>query len=205
MKAESPVLWKNSGKLRPAALTALIIMALLVMVVLSVWAWYMKTYNHFIRLDEQAKSAWAQVDNQLQRRYDLIPNLVNTVKGYAQHEDKVLTAVTEARARVGSAQTVNDKIRANGELTSALGRLLVVAENYPNLKANENFLDLQAQLEGTENRIAVARRSYNEAAQIYNQAIRGFLEQFVAGRMKLELKAYFESDKAAQKAPDVKF
>jgi LemA protein len=106
---------------------------------------------------------------------------------------------------VGSAQTVNDKIHANGELTSALGRLLVVAENYPNLKANENFLDLQAQLEGTENRIAVARRSYNETAQIYNQAIRGFLEQFVSRRMRLEPKAYFESDKVAQKAPEVKF
>jgi Uncharacterized conserved protein len=196
---------KNSGKIKPAALTACIIAAVLVVGVLSVWGWYMKTYNRFVKLDEQTKSAWSQVDNQLQRRYDLVPNLVNTVKGYAQHEDKVLTAVTEARARVGSAQTVNDKIHANGELTSALGRLLVVAENYPNLKANENFLDLQAQLEGTENRIAVARRSYNEAAQIYNQAIRGFLEQFVAGRMKLEPKTYFESDKAAQKAPEVKF
>ena len=196
---------KSSAKIHPAALTALIIVAVIIVGILSVWGWYMKTYNHFVRLDEQTKSAWAQVDNQLQRRYDLIPNLVNTVKGYAQHEDKVLTEVTEARARVGSAQTVNDKIHANGELTSALGRLLVVAENYPNLKANENFLDLQAQLEGTENRIAVARRSYNEAAQIYNQAIRGFLEQFVAQRMRLEPKIYFESDKAAQKAPEVKF
>ena len=205
MKIRGSFAQKSNGTIQPAALTVLIIIAVLVVGVLSVWGWYMKTYNHFVKLDEQAKSAWAQVDNQLQRRYDLIPNLVSTVKGYAQHEDKVLTAVTEARARVGSAQTVNDKIHANGELTSALGRLLVVAENYPNLKANENFLDLQAQLEGTENRIAVARRSYNEAAQIYNQAIRGFLEQFVARRMRVEPKTYFESDKVAQKAPEVKF
>jgi len=172
---------------------------------LSVWGWYMKTYNQLVRLDEQTKSAWAQVENQLQRRYDLVPNLVNTVKGYAQHEEKVLTEVTDARARVGSAKTVDDKIHANGELTSALGRLLVVSENYPNLKANENFLDLQAQLEGTENRIAVARRTYNEAAQVYNQAIRGFLEHFVASKMDLKPKTYFESDQAARKAPEVKF
>jgi LemA protein len=205
MKTRSSFIQKRRGSIHPAVLTALIIVVILVVGVLSVWGWYMKTYNRFVSLDEQTKSAWAQVDNQLQRRYDLIPNLVNTVKGYAQHEDKVLNEVTEARARVGSAQTVTDKIHANGELTSALGRLLVVAENYPNLKANENFLDLQAQLEGTENRIAVARRSYNEAAQIFNQAIRGFLEQFVARRMRLEPKTYFEAEKVAQKAPEVKF
>jgi LemA protein len=165
----------------------------------------MKTYNRFVRLDETVNSAWAQVENQLQRRYDLVPNLVSTVKGYATHEEKVLTEVTDARARVGSATTVNDKINANRELTSALGRLLVVAEAYPNLKANENFLDLQSQLEGTENRIATERRRYNETVQMYNTAIRGFLESFVANRMNLTRKPFFESDKAAQKAPEVKF
>jgi LemA protein len=190
---------------KPALLATLVVIGILVVAALSLWGWYMKTYNQLIRLDEQTKSAWAQVENQLQRRFDLIPNLVNTVKGYAQHEDKVLIAVTEARAKVGSAKTINDKISSNGELSSALGRLLVVSENYPNLKANENFLGLQAQLEGTENRISVARRNYNETAQVYNQAIRGLLESFVAQRMKLEPKMYFESDKVAQKAPEVKF
>jgi LemA protein len=168
-------------------------------------SWYKKTYDRFVAMDERTKSAWAQVENQLQRRFDLIPNLVNTVKGYAQHEDKVLNEVTQARAMVGSAQTINDKIKANGELTSALGRLLVVSENYPNLKANQNFLDLQAQLEGTENRIAVERKRYNDEVMMYNAAIRGLFESFVARNMKLEPKSFFAADKAAQKAPEVKF
>jgi LemA protein len=183
----------------------LIAVVALVVVVGSVWSWYLKTYNHFVKLDEGVNSAWAQVETQLQRRYDLVPNLVNTVKGYAQHEEKVLTEVTEARARVGSAQTVNDKINANSQLTSALSRLLVVVERYPDLKANQNFLDLQAQLEGTENRIATERRRYNEAVQVFNTAIRGLMEQFVANRMNLTRKSFFEADKSAQKAPEVKF
>jgi LemA protein len=183
----------------------LLVCGIIAVIILIAWGWYMKVYNRFVKLDETVNSAWAQVENQLQRRYDLVPNLVNTVKGYAQHEEKVLTEVTDARARVGSAQTINDKMDANRDLTSALGRLLVVSENYPNLKANENFRDLQAQLEGTENRIATERRRYNETVQAYNTAIRGFLEQFVAHRMNLTRKPFFESDKAAQKAPEVKF
>jgi LemA protein len=205
MKKRPWLIVTRAGAASRTILIGLTAIGVIVVAGLSVWGWYMKTYNQLVRLDEQTKSAWAQVENQLQRRYDLVPNLVNTVKGYAQHEEKVLTEVTDARARVGSAQTIDDKIHANGELTSALSRLLVVSENYPNLKANENFLDLQAQLEGTENRIAVARRTYNEAAQVYNQAIRGFLEHFVAVKMDLKPKTYFESDKAAQKAPEVKF
>ena len=183
----------------------LLILALILVVGGSTAAWYTKTYNRFVQLDEKAKSAWAQVENQLQRRFDLIPNLVNTVKGYAQHEDKVLTAVTEARSRVGSARTVGEKINANGELSSALSRLLVVSEKYPDLKANQNFLDLQAQLEGTENRIAVERKRYNDAVMEFNAAIRGMMEQFVASAMKLERKTFFESDSAAKKAPEVHF
>jgi LemA protein len=189
-------------KFKSKLLIALVIVLVMALIAVS---WYKKTYNGFVILDEGTKSAWSQVENQLQRRFDLIPNLVNTVKGYAQHEDKVLTAVTEARSRVGSARSVNEKISANGELTSALSRLLVVSENYPDLKANQNFLDLQAQLEGTENRIAVERKRYNDAVMAYNTAIRGFFEQFVAHSMKLESKQFFESDKAAQKAPEVKF
>ena len=183
----------------------LIVVGCVVVAALMAGSWYKKTYDRFVAMDEKTKSAWAQVENQLQRRFDLIPNLVNTVKGYAQHEDKVLNEVTQARAMVGSAQTINDKIKTNGELTSALGRLLVVSENYPNLKANQNFLDLQAQLEGTENRIAVERKRYNDEVMAYNAAIRGLFEQFIARNMKLEPKSFFNADKAAQKAPEVKF
>jgi len=183
----------------------LIFLGVVVIFALIAGGWYKKTYNRFVALDESTKKAWAQVENQLQRRYDLIPNLVSTVKGYAQHEDKVLTAVTEARAKVGSAGSVNEKISANGELTSALSRLLVVSENYPNLKANQNFLDLQSQLEGTENRIAVERKRYNDEVMAYNTAIRGLFEQLVAGAMHVSPKSFFEADKASQKAPEVKF
>jgi LemA protein len=183
----------------------LLVLAIFLIVGGGAAIWYAKTYNRFVQLDERAKSAWAQVENQLQRRYDLVPNLVNTVKGYAQHEDKVLIAVTEARSKVGSARSVNEKIGANGELSSALSRLLVVSENYPNLKANQNFLDLQAQLEGTENRIAVERKRYNDAVMEFNTAIRGLLEQMVAHAMKLERKLFFESDSVARKAPEVRF
>lgn len=190
--------------MKPKYIPLIAVGSVLVVALLGV-GWYKKTYDRFVTLDEGTKSAWAQVENQLQRRYDLVPNLVNTVKGYAQHEDKVLTAVTEARAKVGSAKSVGEKMSANGELTSALGRLLVVSENYPNLKANQNFLDLQAQLEGTENRIAVERKRYNDAVMAYNTAIRGLFEQVVARNMKLGPKPFFESDKAAQKAPEVTF
>ena len=162
-------------------------------------------YNKLVSLQEQVKAAWAQVENQLQRRFDLIPNLVNTVKGYAAHEKDVLTAVTDARSRVGSAQTVKDKIDANRELTSALGRLLVVMENYPNLKADQTFLALQSQLEGTENRIAVERKRYNETAQIYNRTIRKIPYIFFSGLLGFDSKPYFEADAAAQKAPELKF
>jgi LemA protein len=171
----------------------------------GVFMWYKNGYNRLVQLDESVKSAWAQVDNQLQRRYDLVPNLVNTVKGYAEHEKDVLTAVTDARSRVGSARTVSDKITANNELGSALSRLLVVSENYPNLKADQSFLTLQAQLEGTENRIAVERMRYNDRVKEYNVEVRGFFARFIAGRMKLEPHPFFEAVKAAAKAPEVKF
>jgi LemA protein len=181
------------------------ILAVVVIAVFSVWSWYMKTYNRLVQLDESVSSAWAQVENQLQRRYDLIPNLVNTVKGYAQHEEKVLTEVTEARSRVGSAQTIPEKMEANNGLSSALSRLLVVTERYPDLKANQGFLDLQSQLEGTENRIATERKRYNDKVQEYNVSIRGLFEQFVARRMNLTRKTFFEADKASKQAPEVKF
>ncbi|MDP3097975.1 MAG: LemA family protein, partial [Syntrophales bacterium] len=138
----------------------MLLIAVIVIVVLavSVFSFFKGSYNQFVTLDEGVKSAWAQVENQLQRRYDLIPNLVETVKGYAKQEKDVLVEVTNARARVGGAATVPDKINANNELTGALSRLLVVVERYPDLKSNQNFLRLQDELAGTENRIAVERK-----------------------------------------------
>lgn len=162
-------------------------------------------YNRLVSLDEGVTAAWAQVENQFQRRLDLIPNLVNTVKGYAEHEKEVLTAVTDARSRVGSAQTIPDKMNANRQLTSALGRLMVVMENYPNLKADQNFLALQSQLEGTENRISVERRRFNEIVRSYNTTIRRFPNNILANMFGFQRKQFFEADEGAKNVPKVKF
>lgn len=183
----------------------LIILVVLAIVVVSLYSFVKGTYNRFVALDEGVKSAWAQVENQLQRRYDLIPNLVETVKGYAKQEKEVLTEVTNARARVGGAQSVPDKIKANNELTSALSRLLVVVERYPDLKSNQNFLRLQDELAGTENRIAVERRRYNEAVRAYNVAIRSFPANILAGIFGFEKAEFFEVPAAAKEVPKVKF
>lgn len=174
-------------------------------------------YNTFQTTDEQVKAAWSEVLNQYQRRADLIPNLVNTVKAYAQHENEVLTNVTEARARVGSLQAtpalINDPAAfdkfqaAQGQLTSALSRLLVVSENYPQLKADANFRDLQAQLEGTENRITVARNRYIKAVQEYNVAVRTFPNNLTAMVLGYKEKPNFSVQNEAEisKAPKVDF
>ena len=159
--------------------------------------------NRLVALDENTKKAWAQVESQLQRRLDLVPNLVETVKGYAKHEEGVLTEVTKARASVAGATSTEDKIAANNQLSSALSRLLVVVESYPDLKANQNFLSLQDELAGTENRISVARQRYNEAAQLYNATRRTFPYTFVAGSFKEA--AYFAAVAEAKEAPKVKF
>ncbi len=166
-------------------------------------------------MDEKVKQAWAQVDNQYQRRADLIPNLVNTVKGYAEFEKGVLTEVTELRSQVGQVKitaddlTDEDKFKkfqdAQDKLSGALSRLLVVAENYPQLKANENFLQLQAQLEGTENRIAVERKKFNEAVQEYNTSIRSFPTLVTAKIFGFKEKQYFKSNPGSEKVPDVNF
>lgn len=185
--------------------TLWIVIGIIILVVLFLYNSFKGVYNQFVSMDEAVNTGWAQVENQLQRRFDLIPNLVNTVKGYASHEKEVLTAVTEARARVGSAQTIPEKIDANRELTSALGRLLVVMENYPNLKADQGFLALQSQLEGTENRIAVERRRYNDLTQAYNTAIRKFPNNLIASMFNFERKPLFEADKEAKTAPKVTF
>lgn len=172
-------------------------------------------YNTLVTMEEQVNSAWSQVENQYQRRADLIPNLVNTVKGYADFEKEVLTEVTDARSRVGqmqlTAEDLNDPQKmqqfqnAQDELSGALSRLLVVVENYPNLKANENFLALQTQLEGTENRIAVERRRYNEAVQAYNAETRSFPTLITAKLFGFGEKQYFKSKEGSDEAPEVDF
>jgi len=185
---------------------ALIISLVVVgVIIISLYGFVKGTYNRFVTLDEGVKSAWAQVENQLQRRYDLIPNLVETVKGYAKQEKEVLIEVTNARARVGQAQSVSDKIKANNELSGALSRLLLVVERYPDLKSNQNFLRLQDELAGTENRIAVERKRYNEAVQAYNIAIRSFPANILAGIFGFEKAAFFEAPGAAKEVPKVKF
>jgi LemA protein len=185
---------------------ALAIGGIVVVVILLIFFLSIKgMYNSLVRLDEGIKGAWAQVENQLQRRYDLIPNYVETVKGYARFEKDVLLKVTEARARVGGAGSVKEKIDANNELTSALSRLLVVVERYPDLKANQNFIRLQDELAGTENRIAVERRRYNEAVRAYNVKIRSFPTNILAGMFGFTRAEFFEAPAEAKEVPKVKF
>ena len=172
---------------------------------LSLYGFFRGTYNQFVSLDEGVKSSWAQVENQLQRRFDLIPNLVETVKGYAKQEKDVLVELTNARAKVGGANTVPDKINANNQLSGALSRLLVVVEKYPDLKSNQNFLRLQDELAGTENRIAVERKRYNDAVQVYNVAIRSFPSNILAGMFGFNKAAFFEAPATAKAVPQVKF
>lgn len=174
-------------------------------VVFSLYSFFKGNYNRFVSLDEAVKSSWAQVENQLQRRFDLIPNLVETVKGYAKQEKDVLIEVTNARAKVGGAANVPDKIRANNELSGALSRLLVVVERYPDLKSNQNFIRLQDELAGTENRIAVERKRYNDAVQSYNVAIRSFPANMLAGMFGFKSATFFEAPATAKAAPQVKF
>ena len=185
--------------------SVLIIVAILVLVIVIPYFYLKGTYNRLVTMDESVKGAWAQVENQLQRRYDLIPNYVETVKGYAAHEKEVFVKVTEARSRVGGATSVPDKIQANNTLTAALSRLLVVVERYPDLKANANFIRLQDELAGTENRIAVERRRYNETVKAYNIAIRSFPTNLIAGMFGFEKATFFEVPKERQEAPKVKF
>ncbi len=183
----------------------LIVVIVIVALVLIPLLYLKGTYNSLVTMDEGVKAAWAQVENQLQRRYDLIPNLVETVKGYASHEEEVFLKVTEARSRVGGAASVSDKIEANNSLSAALSRLLVVVERYPELKANTNFLRLQDELAGTENRIAVERRRYNESVRDFNATIRRFPTNILAGIFGFEKAAFFDVPEERQEAPKVSF
>jgi len=183
----------------------LIVIGVIVLILLVFFLSVRGTYNRLVALDENVKTAWSQVENQLQRRLDLIPNYVETVKGYAKQEREVLLEVTKARARVAGASSIEGKIGANNELSSALARLLVVVERYPDLKSNQNFMRLQDELAGTENRIAVERRRYNEAVRIYNTTIRSFPTNILAGMFGFRRAELFQAPEAAREPPKVKF
>jgi LemA protein len=181
-----------------------------VLFVLFSFGWFISVNNNLVSLDEGVKEKWSQVENVYQRRADLVPNLVSTVKGYAKHEADVFEQVTKARAQVGQVQINNagdlQKFdQAQGQLTGALSRLMVVSERYPELKADKNFLELQSQLEGTENRITVERQRFNEAARDYNTYLRGFPQTLVAGMRGFHERPYFASEPSAKTAPKVEF
>ena len=178
------------------------------------YSWFKGIYNNMVTKSEAVTTQWAQVENVYQRRADLIPNLVNTVKGYAEHEKSTLTEVIEARAKATSTTVdagnltpaaIQSFQQAQGGLSQALGKLMVVVERYPDLKANQNFLELQAQLEGTENRIAVERKRFNEVARDYNTYIKLFPKNLLAGMFGFEPKPYFKAVAGAEKAPEVNF
>ena len=188
-----------------------IIPAIIVVIIIF---WGIGGYNGMVSLDEGVQNKWADVETQYQRRADLIPNLVNTVKGYAAHESQTLENVVKARSEASSVKVDPQNItpeklaeyqKAQSGVSSALGRLMVIVEKYPDLKANQNFLELQSQLEGTENRINTARRDFNEAAKGFNTEIRRFPKNILAGMFGFEKKAYFEAEKGVEKAPEVQF
>jgi LemA protein len=183
----------------------LIAVVVVILLTFSMYSFVKGTYNTFVSLDETVKASWAQVENQLQRRYDLIPNLVETVKGFARQEKEVFIGVTEARSKVAGANNIPDKIKANNELSGALSRLLLVVERYPDIKSNQNFIRLQDELAGTENRIAVERRRYNEAVKTFNVKIRSFPQNLFAGIFGFTKAAFFEVPETAKAVPKVKF
>ncbi len=194
----------------------LIAIIVLLVCCFAAFSWYKNTYNKLVYQDEEVSSSWAEVQNQYQRRLDLIPNLVSTVKGYAKHESDVFTQVSEARSKAGGQINISDEVLSDPEafaryqkiqdnLGASLQRLLMVTEQYPELKADQNFMALQDQLEGTENRITVARKRFNETAKSYNQFVRRFPTNIIANMNGFEKKAYFTASEEAQSAPKVEF
>ncbi len=187
---------------------------IILVVVAIIVIWGITGYNGLVKAEENVENGWAQVETQYQRRLDLIPNLVSTVKGYAAHEQSTLTGVIEARSKatqitMDPTNLTPEKLaefqKAQGDVSNALGKLLAIRENYPDLKANEQFIGLQAQLEGTENRIAVARKGFNDVANSYNKGIRTFPKNILAGMFGFEKKPYFAADEGAKNAPKVEF
>jgi LemA protein len=181
------------------------VLGALLLILLLVGGYVRTTYNELVSQQVGTQTAWSQVENQLQRRNDLIPNLVETVKGYAKQETTIFTAIADARARIGSGQSPQQQMQASNDMSNALARLLVVVENYPQLKSSENFMRLQDELAGTENRLSVERMRYNETVQAYNTHIRQFPSNMVAGAFNFEAKPLFEAPAAAKVAPKVQF
>lgn len=179
--------------------------AVIVIILVLIGVMLVPSYNKFVTAEENVNQSYAQVENQLQRRLDLIPNLVNTVKGFASHEEKVLGDISDARARLAGASGPEEQSAANDELSGALSRLLVVVENYPDLKANQNFIQLMDSLEGTENRIGVARQDYNDEVASFNRQVKRFPGKIVASIFGFDEKEYFKADEAANEAPKVDF
>ncbi len=192
--------------MKKGTIITLSVIGVIVLLVIGLFSWGVSTNNNLIDMEETVNASASDLQSQLQRRADLIPNLVNTVKGYAEHETEVYTALADARAKLaGAGNDVEELQEANDELSSALSRLLVIVENYPELKANENFINLQDELAGTENRINIARMQYNETVQEFNTAIRKFPKNIIAGMLGFEKAEYFEMDESAADAPDVEF
>ena len=200
--------------MKKGCLISIIIVGFLALVILSIVLWGTKVYNGMVTMQESVTSQWGNVETQYQRRSDLIPNFVNTVKGAADFEQTTLTQVIEARSKATSvsidpanmtAENMQQFQQAQGQVSSALSRLMVVVEKYPELKATQNFRDLQVELEGTENRISVERRKFNKIALVYNSYIKRFPQNFLAGMFGFRDKPYFASDEGAEKAPEVKF
>ncbi len=192
---------RGSEKLKKGTKILLAILVLAVVLVVYTFS----TYNSLVRLKENVDSKWSQVENQLQRRADLIPNLVNTVKGYAKHEKEIFETLAQARSKLLNSSTVEDKAKANDELSSAISRLLMIVENYPNLKADKAFVQLMDELSGTENRIAVARKDYNDAVKQYNMKIKVFPNVLIARMFGFEERQYFQASSQAQNVPTVDF
>jgi LemA protein len=189
-------------------ITTPIILGIVGVLIISIFGSFIGTFNKLQLMDETVNSNWAQVENQLQRRGDLIPNLVNTVKGYASHEKQVFTSIADARARLSGAVSkgnVKDINQANSEFTGALSRLLAIAENYPQLKADKSFIALQDELAGTENRLAVARMDYNESVKVLDGVIRTFPTNMIAGMSGIKQREYFKVEESKKEIPQVKF
>lgn len=182
-----------------------IVVLVLIAIIIIVIAMFVSNYNGIIAKSEEVDNKFATIDTQLQRRGDLIPNLVNTVKGYAKQEQDVINSVTEARTKLAGATTVSDKAKADEELTGALNRLMVVVENYPDLKSSQNFIQLSDELAGTENRIATARRDYNKAVKEYNLKIKRFPTNIIAGMFGYSKRDYFEASEQSKEVPNVNF